>query len=75
LKSWTGKKGGVHTGGPFTLTGLRRLLGNITYTGMIRHKDQICPGEQEAIISRDTWESAITPFASTEEFYAEMTRN
>src|SRR5580658_6907253 len=33
LKSWKCKRGDVRTGGQFTLNSLRRLLGNILYTG------------------------------------------
>ncbi|MFY9724301.1 MAG: recombinase family protein, partial [Bryobacteraceae bacterium] len=32
LKSWTCKTGEFHTGGPFTLSALRRMLSNIIYT-------------------------------------------
>jgi site-specific DNA recombinase len=58
LKSWTRKKGGFRTGGEFTLTGLRRLLSNILYTGAIRHKGQSYPGQHTAILAPGVWERA-----------------
>jgi site-specific DNA recombinase len=56
LKSWTCKSGEFHTGGPFTLDALRRLLSNILYTGEVRHQGKIYPGEHSAILARDEWE-------------------
>jgi site-specific DNA recombinase len=56
LKSWTRKTGGLHAGGPFTLTGLRRLLTNVLYTGQIRHKGQTYQGEHEAIVAPEVWQ-------------------
>ena len=50
LKSWTCKTGDFHAGGPFTLTGLRRFLTNILYTGAVCHKGQVYPGEHDAIL-------------------------
>ncbi|MGC1453441.1 MAG: recombinase zinc beta ribbon domain-containing protein, partial [Candidatus Sulfotelmatobacter sp.] len=48
--------GEFHTGGPFTLDALRRLLSNILYTGAVRHQGKIYPGEHAAILTRDAWE-------------------
>ena len=56
LKSWTRKTGEFRTGGPFTLTALWRLLTNILYTGVIRHKGQIYPGQHAAILVPEVWE-------------------
>ena len=56
LKSWTCKTGEFHTGGPFTLSALRRMLSNIIYTGAVRHQGKIYPGEHAAILARDEWE-------------------
>lgn len=58
LKSWTCKSGEFHTGGPFTLSALRRLLSNILYTGMVRHLGKVYPGEHAAILEPDQWERA-----------------
>ena len=56
LKSWTCKTGEFHAGGPFTLTGLRRFLTNILYTGAVCHKGQIYPGEHAGILPPGQWE-------------------
>jgi len=56
LKSWTCKTGGFHTGGPFTLSALRRLLSNILYTGVVRYQGKVYLGEHAAILTRDEWE-------------------
>jgi site-specific DNA recombinase len=60
LKSWTRKTGQFHTGGPFALNSLRRLLTNILYTGAIRHKGQPYAGEHAAILAPGTWERVQT---------------
>ena len=56
LKSWTRKTGQFRAGGEFALNSLRRLLTNILYTGAIRHKGQVYPGEHAAIVSPGAWE-------------------
>jgi site-specific DNA recombinase len=58
LKSWTRKTGQFHSGGPFALNSLRRLLTNIIYTGSIQHHGKPYPGEHAAILSPGTWERA-----------------
>jgi site-specific DNA recombinase len=56
LKSWALKTGQFRVGGPFALNSLRRLLTNILYTGAVRHKGQLYPGEHAAILTPGTWE-------------------
>jgi site-specific DNA recombinase len=56
LKSWQRKRGEFRTGGPFNLNSLRRLLGNILYTGAVRHKGQPYAGEHPAILEPGQWE-------------------
>ena len=56
LKSWTCRNGKVHGGGPFNENALRRMLGSALYTGNVRYKGTIYPGEHEAIIDRASWE-------------------
>jgi len=56
LKSWTCKTGEFHTGGPFTLDALRRLLSNILYSAAVRHQGKIYPGEHAAILEPGQWE-------------------
>ncbi len=60
LKSWIRKTGQFRTGGPFTKNSLHRLLTNVLYTGLIRHKGQLYPGEHPAIVERETWERVQT---------------
>jgi site-specific DNA recombinase len=55
-KSWITKAGRTHSGGPFALNSLRRILGNIIYTGSIQHNGKPYPGEHAAILAPDTWE-------------------
>lgn len=55
-KSWTTRMGTLRQGQPFTPSTLRRLLGNPLYTGRVRHKGVIYPGEHAAIIQADLWE-------------------
>lgn len=56
LKSWICKTGEFHSGGPFSLAALQRLLTNILYTGAVRHQGQIYPGEHAAILPPGQWE-------------------
>ena len=55
LKSWTRKTGQFRQGGSFSLGSLRRLLTNILYTGVVRHKGEPYPGEHAAILKPGTW--------------------
>jgi site-specific DNA recombinase len=56
LKSWARKTGQFRAGGEFSLNSLRRLLTNALYTGAIRHKGQLYPGEHTAILAPGTWD-------------------
>ena len=58
LKSWTRRWGGFREGGQFTALSLRRLLGNILYTGSIRHQGQVYAGQHAAILVPELWERA-----------------
>ncbi len=51
------KDGLVRGGIPFTRGSLFHLLKNRVYRGEIVHKDTAYPGEHEAIIEQDLWES------------------
>ncbi|MBF0590063.1 MAG: recombinase family protein [Magnetococcales bacterium] len=55
-KAWTTQSGQVREGKPFDKGALYRILNNRTYLGEATHKDQVYPGEHEAIVSRDLWE-------------------
>ena len=56
-KAWTTRSGRARGGGPFTRTGLYHLLTNVTYAGKVRYKDEVHPGEHEAIIAPDVWQA------------------
>src|SRR5207244_6416572 len=55
LKTWTTRKGKPHMGKSFDRPALVRLLTNVLYVGEVSHKGKTYPGEQKAIISRETW--------------------
>ena len=55
-KQWITKSGKVHSGRPFNRNRLMALLGNVIYTGQIRHQGKLYPGEHEAIIDRALWD-------------------
>jgi site-specific DNA recombinase len=57
------RRGRVHGGRPFTRGSLYRLLTNVTYIGQVRYRSEIHPGEQPAIIDRETWEKVQTLLA------------
>ena len=58
LKQWTCRSGKVHGGGPFNENALRRMLGSALYSGNVRYKEAIYPGEHEAIVDPGAWEQA-----------------
>jgi site-specific DNA recombinase len=55
-KAWTSQGGRQHPGRRFSKNALSALLNNVLYTGSVRHKGVVYPGEQEAIVDRDLWE-------------------
>ena len=55
-KGWTSQKSRRHTGNEFTLKSIYRILVNPIYIGMVRHKENIYEGEQDAIIDRALWD-------------------
>jgi site-specific DNA recombinase len=55
-KRWHNRQGDLRGGRKFTLSTLRRLLSNVSYTGMIRHQNELHPGEHPAIISSENWQ-------------------
>jgi hypothetical protein len=50
-------------GGSHSRGGLYKLLANRIYIGEISHKGDAYPGEHEAIIDRELWESARAKLA------------
>ena len=49
-KAWTTRKGHPAGGRAFTKNDLSRLLRNVLYVGQVRYKQEVHPGEQQAII-------------------------
>jgi DNA invertase Pin-like site-specific DNA recombinase len=57
-KSWVTQKGIKRGGGCWTVNNVWRLLNNVTYIGMVSHRGEVFPGEQEAIVQKAVWEKA-----------------
>lgn len=55
-KRWRTRKGHERGGKPFTKTSLYKLLTNVAYSGRIKYKDEVHPGEHSAIVSTDIWQ-------------------
>jgi len=55
-KQWTAEASQTRGGKPFTKSLLYGVLTNAIYTGQVKHKGTLFPGEHEAIIERATWE-------------------
>ena len=56
LKRWTTRDGKTVGGKPFTRPRLHQILTNVIYTGQVRHRGEVYPGEHEAIVDRETWD-------------------
>ena len=57
------KSGKVTGGSPFTRGALYNLLQNVTYIGKVAHKDQVYPGQHEAILDHNLFQQAQTILA------------
>ena len=55
-KPRTTRDGRPFGGTPFRHGGVRHILGNRIYLGVVSHKGQIHPGEHEAIIDQELWD-------------------
>ena len=55
-KTWKSKSGIRHIGRPFTKLSVRMLLTNPTYSGKVRYRGVVYPGEQPAIVDATLWE-------------------
>jgi site-specific DNA recombinase len=55
-KCWVTRKGLRRGGRFFTKTALYFLLTNVAYTGQVRYKDEVHPGEHKAIVSEELFE-------------------
>ena len=59
-KRWQTRKGHCRGGRAFTRTTLRRLLSNVTYLGHLRYRQEVHPGEHDAIVDAATWQQVQT---------------
>ena len=57
-KQWTTRKGTPRGGRPFDKGSLRQLLTCVTYLGKVKYKDEVHPGEHEAIVDESLWQRA-----------------
>jgi DNA invertase Pin-like site-specific DNA recombinase len=55
-QGWTTKRWRSFGGRPYSVWSVDRLLSNVIYSGRIRHKGVIYPGEHAAIIAPELWE-------------------
>lgn len=55
-KSWITRNGDLREGKPWNGPGIYRMLSNKTYLGLTVHKDNIYPGEHEAVITQNLWD-------------------
>lgn len=55
-KTWTTRKGVKRDGQKVNNQMIYRMLKNHLYIGLVEHKGSFYPGEQEAIIDRETWD-------------------
>jgi site-specific DNA recombinase len=55
-KSWVTKKGVRRKGRPWNKSHIYRLLKNPIYIGQVKHREQVYPGEHEAIIEQSLWD-------------------
>jgi site-specific DNA recombinase len=54
-KRWTTKKGKACGGRQFDKNRLYQLLTNVAYVGKVRYKDEVHPGEHQAIVAPDVF--------------------
>ncbi len=55
-KRWTTRKGHERGGRLFDKANLLRLLTNVVYLGKVRYKDEVHPGEHEAMVNEELWQ-------------------
>ena len=63
-KPRTTRDGRPFGGTPFRHGGIRHILGNRIYLGVVNHKGQVHPGEHEAIIDQELWDQIQQRLAS-----------
>lgn len=55
-KVWVTKSGRAMGGRPFDKNLLYHLLTNVIYTGNVRYRDEVYPGEHDAIVDEGIWQ-------------------
>ena len=73
-KRWVSSTGRQHCGKPFRKGTVYKLLNNRVYLGEAVHKGQAYPGEHEAIIERETWDSVQSILSQSPRTRANRTR-
>jgi site-specific DNA recombinase len=56
-KAHTRPDGTIVPGKPFTRTSLHQMLTNVTYTGVVRYRDELHPGQHQAIVGEALWQA------------------
>ena len=75
MKAWTSRKGKPMGGGIWKKTDVHHLLTNRLLLGQVVHKDQVYPGEHEAIIDRKVWDRVHRILAENRTSRANRTRS
>lgn len=73
-KTWITQDGHERRGVPIDKSLIYRVLNNRTYLGEIRHKDNWYPGDHDAIIDADTWQTVHTILAQSSRTRANKTK-
>ncbi|HEV7300635.1 MAG TPA: recombinase family protein [Tepidisphaeraceae bacterium] len=55
-KAWVGRDGTPRGGQPFNKSTLHQLPTNVVYTGKVRYKEEVHPGEHAAIVDDETYQ-------------------
>lgn len=73
-KAWVTQDGKVRDGKPIDKSLIYKLLGNRTYLGELRHKDQWYQAEHPPIVDHKTWDDVQAILASNSHVRANATR-
>jgi site-specific DNA recombinase len=74
-KAWTTSKGEPQGGKPFDKAMMNYLLTNVAYLGQVRHKENVYPGEHEAIVDQATWDQVHAILSRNAKTAGAMVRN
>src|SRR6516164_8138132 len=55
-KRWRTRRGRLRGGRRFTRNHLRQLLGNVLYTGQVRYRQEVHPGEHPTLVDPALWQ-------------------